>query len=1522
MNSDRIAERVLMIAVTFMLAAGAICMPAAGTGWLYGTFEDNLQVSYEPSAPNNLDPVNVSLASKGNQVIGGANLYYNITPEGSSTPMPGGPFGGEFRYTGDQHISMSFTIPSSANSGGSRIDFYVVAWDTNNQRLTSVMHDYRPAKNGSFVSDSFSENVAVDHTPTAPKALEAVTVNVRSLNSGVRLLRVDVLVKYQSPGGNWSPEGSVNFEFADPLSGKAVIGAQASSSPNQPGFNVSFRVETFDLYYTKLSSISYTYGIPADENPDPQTMVALAIVVKDEALGKTVDGAKVRFENSSWGYETETLGGAAYTVPPFVHWGDYRIIVTYKGESQTRTVSTTRDGTRNVITFSFARATIINHPMQTFPQWFELIGIFAALVVCPLGTWLLYRKRRLQVEQLTEDGKSGKNEKDKGGLGAAFWKGFEEETKTPRLLIPVAFAALAALGTAFVPFYPWWMVALSSLVIGALAYRFPYLSLIFLSLLVTASAAYQTPEFGLFFLVFSTFVLICGFFDWRFGYFVFLSIFLARIGVPYFVPLMASMLVSSFIGVATAALAGLFMVFMATCGDQMVWGLLAGSSHDTSFMVFSTPVKDGFVPNDMGAVLSAIGKADTDAISTVFNSNFGASMVPFLVVACWCIAAYIVGMLVTGRTAPADSLGGWLKVPFRDRRGTVITAGAALLVVVPGTTGIFVQGLYTDGTVAALVGVAALGALLVALFAPGIALMARDLFADYYVARMGVSGVGTRISDMKALGKTTFDQVGGLTDVKQDMKEGLIVPLLRPDISDKFGIDPSKGILLFGPPGCGKTLMMKALATELNVEMINVKCSDIMSKWYGESEGKMAELFRIAKERKPCIIFFDEVDAIAKSRDLYSADDVTPRLLSIMLSEMDGMDNAAGLIFVGSTNKPELIDPALLRPGRFDKIIYVPPPDIEERKDVLRVHMKGKPVSGEVDYAALAKATERFSGADLANLVRETATSAMRRSIRTGKISSIEWKDFEEIMPKMKPSISPSMVEEYQRIKARYERKIHALSRTERRTVITFKDVGDLKEAKEFLREHVEIPLKRPDLVEKFKMAPRRALLLYGPPGCGKAYVVRAFSHESQLPLHVANGNELAAAVLTQGEEVLKELAQRVRDSAPAMLLVTDIEAFSTRPGMDDIQYRVLQTRFLSFIDTFASEEKMLVVGTTDRPLDIYQAFFRPGRFDRMLQVPLPDRNARKDILRALLTGVPTKGKFDVEWLLENSDGCNGEALANVVNEAKFLSITQHMVGMSVEELSTEKCSIEMKHLKEASSRILRPVPSDMVSSSTEFAAFWKRIEQPDEEPEPDIEELNTILSVDQLYEQRELAAKRCAEAFTSQAKTPPPVVEKPDEASEEKKEASSPEPEPNKVEEAQTKPVERASAEEPDEVAMEEAPAGEEKKEEEPAEVRKTEAEEQIAPAPEANEPEKEEPPAMPPAPEHAEAPRTEVPPATEDVKSAEKDEPEPEADREPEKKKSDKKRKGNAPPPAMDEDAILQDIRKVISNLRKDGE
>ena len=483
---------------------------------------------------------------------------------------------------------------------------------------------------------------------------------------------------------------------------------------------------------------------------------------------------------------------------------------------------------------------------------------------------------------------------------------------------------------------------------------------------------------------------------------------------------------------------------------------------------------------------------------------------------------------------------------------------------------------------------------------------------------------------MKGLTKVTFEMVGGLHDVKADIKESLVIPLMRRDVTTRFRLEPPKGILLFGPPGCGKTMLMKALASELGVEMISIKASDLMSKWYGESENKVADLLRTARERAPCILFMDEIDAVAKRRDMYTADDVTPRLLSILLSEMDGIDKSAGVIVVGSTNKPDLIDPALMRPGRSTRSSTSRrPTSTSGWRSSTSTCSDGRSRATSTSPTS-AKKTERFSGADLANVVREAATMAVRRQMTTGVMSPITNDDFKHVLPRIKPSISLRMISEYETQKMDYERKMHQTVRMERKIVVRWDDVGGLTEIKSALREYVELPLTRPELMESYRIKTGRGILLFGPPGCGKTHVMRAAANELNVPMReIVSGPELVSALAGQSEAAVRDVLSRARENAPSIVFFDEVDALAGKDSMKTPEVSRAVSQFLTEMDGLRPKDKVIIIATTNRPQTLDPALLRPGRFDKIFYVPPPDLAAREDIFKIHLKGVPTDGTID-----------------------------------------------------------------------------------------------------------------------------------------------------------------------------------------------------------------------------------------------------------------------------------------------------
>ena len=830
---------------------------------------------------------------------------------------------------------------------------------------------------------------------------------------------------------------------------------------------------------------------------------------------------------------------------------------------------------------------------------------------------------------------------------------FRRQTKDPKNLIVGLMGLGMLFGGFFMPFYPWPYVMFFALAVMLLAWKFPHLALMVMVLLVVPEVAYQSGALGFIFLFAMIPVLFASLLDWRFGVGTVLTLFLAPVGLSFSVPIFLGLIFSLYLGLAVAVAGGLLIGLFVTLGNLPVLGYLVGpggnSGHTLvaghSAALLPTIPIETFSFNNIGQAYANLLSPNFSVLSSG-SSGLGLLIVPLAEVGAWCLAVWFLSRTLKDRESQTMS-----NVGSSSLVGGATIAAATGLALFAFNYGsglwMFVVVLFIPAAMTAATG----------------SLILKDQFEAYFTSRLGGTSVGTRVAEMKGLTKVTFEMVGGLHDVKADIKESLVIPLMRRDITTRFRLEPPKGILLFGPPGCGKTMLMKALATELGVEMISIKASDLMSKWYGESENKVADLLRTARERAPCILFMDEIDAVAKRRDMYTADDVTPRLLSILLSEMDGIDKSAGVIVVGSTNKPDLIDPALMRPGRLDKIIYVPPPDFNERMEILHVHLQGRPVTRDINLAEVAKKTERFSGADLANVVREAATLAVRREMMTGVSSPIAMDDFSRVLPRIKPSISLRMISEYETMKLDYERKMHQSVRSERKVVVRWDDVGGLTDIKSAIREYVELPLTRPELMESYRIKTGRGILLFGPPGCGKTHVMRAAANELNVPMQIVSGPELVSALAGQSEAAVRDVLYRARENAPSIVFFDEIDALAGRESMRTPEVSRAVSQFLTEMDGLRPKDKVIIIATTNRPQTLDPALLRPGRFDKIFYVPPPDYEARQDIFKIHLKGVPVDGAIDVTELARLADGWSGADIANAVDEAKLIAIRTQLSG-------------------------------------------------------------------------------------------------------------------------------------------------------------------------------------------------------------------------------------------------------------------
>ncbi|UCH89849.1 MAG: AAA family ATPase, partial [Thermoplasmata archaeon] len=788
------------------------------------------------------------------------------------------------------------------------------------------------------------------------------------------------------------------------------------------GTKIRFWIVAYDKYNTPLTSQEYVYTVEEYE-PFVTYLSQLVILVVDENADAIPD-ARVHIRNGSWSADF-VLDQEGYMNTPFLYHGSYTIIITYGDYRDIRGIDIDQE-TNLSLTFQIDKAKLLSeqHGIESFPQWYTWAAFAVVLLFIPLLIFgmserrkeMMSKKRADKIYRRMEDHHEAKPWDPFLLPFQPILKLFEEEQKRVGISQFIAFFVLGLAGTMWAPFYPWWLIILLAFAIASISYRFPYLALIILSVFVLAATAYQAPEFGMVFLIFSLIMMICAFFSWKFGYLVFLTVFLSRLGIMIFVPITTALLYSVFLGISVMVVSGLFLSFLITRGNVTNLSFLIGPPHKSAFIIFNKPAPSEFLPIQFVDALASLNEPNFELMNTIFRDNYN-TMVPIIQIVVWAIAIYLIYFIAKKYSEKTfEQFLSYLILPL------VVFPITALCAVV-----------YFEFDLTPEFGILSMAMIGVGMAAVLTASTVQDLYPSIFKREIERDIIGTRISQLMTLRRSSFKSVGGLTEVKKELRNAITIPLLRPKLSRLYGVNPPKGVMLFGPPGCGKTLIMRALATELNVEMIGVKCSDIMSKWYGESEEMTSRMFTIAKARRPCILFLDEIDAVAKRRSFYSTDDVTPRLLSIMLNELDGMDESAGIMVVGATNMPELIDPALLRPGRFDKIIYVPPPEFAARKEIFRLYLKNKPLAPGVNFYELAGASEGFSGADIENVVKEASMRAMRRTLETHRRSFITMDDFRVILEQIKPSISKKMQKEYEKLGFDYGRKTEPSKKKKKR---------------------------------------------------------------------------------------------------------------------------------------------------------------------------------------------------------------------------------------------------------------------------------------------------------------------------------------------------------------------------------------------------------------------------------------------------------------------------------------------------------
>jgi transitional endoplasmic reticulum ATPase len=527
--------------------------------------------------------------------------------------------------------------------------------------------------------------------------------------------------------------------------------------------------------------------------------------------------------------------------------------------------------------------------------------------------------------------------------------------------------------------------------------------------------------------------------------------------------------------------------------------------------------------------------------------------------------------------------------------------------------------------------------------------------------------------------KVAYEDIGGLKDQVDRVREMIELPLRHPELFEKLGVDAPKGVLLHGPPGTGKTLLAKAVASETSANFVSIGGPEIMSKFYGESEERLRDIFKEAAENAPSIIFIDEIDSIAPKRDEVTAE-TERRVVAQILALMDGLAARGKVVVIGATNRPNALDPAIRRPGRFDREIELPVPDKEGRLEILQIHTRGMPLSDDVDLLDLAGMTHGYVGADLAALAREAAMRALRKVLPDLDLEA------ETIPPDVLSNLKVTMdnfLEAFRELQPSTLREV--LIETPN---VKWEDIGGLEEAKQELMESVEWPLKFGVLYKHMGASPPKGILLYGPPGTGKTLLAKAVATESQANFISIKGPEFLSKWVGESEKAVRETFRKARQAAPCVIFLDEIDAITPVRGKGygdaGVTERVI-SQLLTELDGLEPLHNVVVIAASNRPDIIDPALLRPGRFDRLVLIPPPDLEARKEILKIHTRGKPLADDVNLDKLAEIMENYTGAEIQAVTNEAVMLAMRDYVLGGGdVEEEKVKKLKVGAKYFEKA----------------------------------------------------------------------------------------------------------------------------------------------------------------------------------------------------------------------------------------------
>lgn len=524
----------------------------------------------------------------------------------------------------------------------------------------------------------------------------------------------------------------------------------------------------------------------------------------------------------------------------------------------------------------------------------------------------------------------------------------------------------------------------------------------------------------------------------------------------------------------------------------------------------------------------------------------------------------------------------------------------------------------------------------------------------------------------KKVPEVSYEDIGGLGDELTKIREMVEIPMKHPEIFERLGVEPPKGVLLYGPPGTGKTLLARAVANEADAYFISIAGPEIMSKWVGEAEKKLRQIFEEAEKNAPAIIFIDEIDAIAPKRE-ETVGEVERRVVAQLLAIMDGLKSRGRVVVIAATNRPNDIDPALRRPGRFDREIDIGVPDRAGRLEVLKIHTRNMPLTKNVDIKKLADITHGFVGADLAALTKEAAMSVLRRILPKLKGREeepiprevleeliVKMDDFKEGLKNVRPSSLREVLIDIPKV--------------------GWSDVGGLEEVKQELKEAVEWPLKHPKAFTRLGIRAPRGILMTGPPGCGKTLLAKAVAKESEANFISVKGPEIFSKWVGESEKAIREIFKKARQASPCIIFFDEIDSIASRRSSGDTSKATEQViaQLLTELDGLEDLSDVVVIAATNRPDIMDSALLRPGRFDRIIIAPPPNEAARLEVFKVHTKGMPLAKNVDIKKFAKETDGYSGADIEAICREA----------GLAALRANIDSKEVGLKHFEKAMEKV------------------------------------------------------------------------------------------------------------------------------------------------------------------------------------------------------------------------------------------